>query len=621
MGIFRRHQNRQHLINGLLLAKKLSDTNQEDSSFTRDLLRLDEALKEKKDDAETTELASNIAKRVKESKKKTFLRSLIEFLLTIVIAIAAAAVIRQTCFELYEIPTGSMRPTFKEKDRVFVSKSTYGINIPFLPSHLFFSPCRVARGDDVVITAENLDIPDVDTIYFGIFPGVKRYTKRLVALPGDTVYFYGGDLYYVAKDDTQVHQLSQNPAIPRREYLPFISSFEGRIESLNKEAFTDHRTFVLKHFNLPIGRIELEPDGRLLCQIPKGSSWIEEFSTQKFYGPQCFGEFFGIKNFALVRAFLPSDLPNNIKKSSSTDKEAMLWLQLHHSPTLPLSKRPKNPSLIQYSTTYLPLHASHLDALSKTLYTARFVVENNAARRYYFEPTNLPSITLPSPVPDGCYEFYNGKAYQITFGGTAKELPKSHSLYPKTPAELAFWINFGIDFLPECAKTSSPHMPTRFAYFNNGTLYVMGGAVLEKDDPILRSFTIKELARQAKDYSYFAFQDAHGKDGEALTSDFIKAYGLKIPEKSYLLLGDNPAMSQDSRYFGVVSEDNLQGTPVLLFWPFGERWGWPLQPSKAPSIYTITLLFLFLLATYAYKRHRRTKAMLFLQKLQTTSKS
>ncbi|NDE83085.1 MAG: S26 family signal peptidase, partial [Chlamydiia bacterium] len=50
--------------------------------------------------------------------KKTSLEKTKDLAITLVLALCAAVVIRQTWFELYEIPTGSMRPTLKEKDRV-----------------------------------------------------------------------------------------------------------------------------------------------------------------------------------------------------------------------------------------------------------------------------------------------------------------------------------------------------------------------------------------------------------------------------------------------------------------------------------------------------------------------
>ena len=43
--------------------------------------------------------------------------------------------------------------------------------------------------------------------------------------------------------------------------------------------------------------------------------------------------------------------------------------------------------------------------------------------------------------------------------------------------------------------------------------------------------------------------------------EFIQKFGLKIPPKSYLALGDNHAMSADRRDFGFVPEANVRGGP------------------------------------------------------------
>lgn len=42
----------------------------------------------------------------------------------------------------------------------------------------------------------------------------------------------------------------------------------------------------------------------------------------------------------------------------------------------------------------------------------------------------------------------------------------------------------------------------------------------------------------------------------------------EIPEKYYLMLGDNRGNSQDGRYWGLLPEDRFIGKAVLLFWPF-----------------------------------------------------
>jgi len=42
---------------------------------------------------------------------------------------------------------------------------------------------------------------------------------------------------------------------------------------------------------------------------------------------------------------------------------------------------------------------------------------------------------------------------------------------------------------------------------------------------------------------------------------------LVIPEKHYMMLGDNRGNSQDGRYWGLLSEDRFIGKAVFLFWP------------------------------------------------------
>ena len=64
----------------------------------------------------------------------------------------------------------------------------------------------------LVFTGENMDIRDVDTMYFYIFPGKKQYVKRLMGKPGDLLYFYGGEIYGIdgdGKDITSELQIEQ----------------------------------------------------------------------------------------------------------------------------------------------------------------------------------------------------------------------------------------------------------------------------------------------------------------------------------------------------------------------------------------------------------------------------
>ena len=46
-----------------------------------------------------------------------------------------------------------------------------------------------------------------------------------------------------------------------------------------------------------------------------------------------------------------------------------------------------------------------------------------------------------------------------------------------------------------------------------------------------------------------------------------------VPLRSFFALGDNSFNSSDSRYWGVVPEQNVIGRALFVYWPFSKRWG------------------------------------------------
>jgi signal peptidase I len=79
--------------------------------------------------------------------------------------------IRSSLADWNDVPTGSMKPTIIEGDRVFVNKLAYDLKVPFTTWHMAqWSNPR--RGDIVV--------------FFSPYDG-KRLVKRVVGLPGDTI--------------------------------------------------------------------------------------------------------------------------------------------------------------------------------------------------------------------------------------------------------------------------------------------------------------------------------------------------------------------------------------------------------------------------------------------------
>ena len=65
--------------------------------------------------------AQQLQAQAKEHLKKTYMEKLKDNFIGLCVALVIAVIVRQMWFEFYEIPTGSMRPTLKEKDRLVVS--------------------------------------------------------------------------------------------------------------------------------------------------------------------------------------------------------------------------------------------------------------------------------------------------------------------------------------------------------------------------------------------------------------------------------------------------------------------------------------------------------------------
>jgi signal peptidase I len=79
--------------------------------------------------------------------------------------------IRSSLADWNSVPTGSMRPTILEGDRVFVNKLAYDLKVPFTTRHIaeWSNP---ERGDIVVFFSPHDE---------------KRLVKRVIGLPGDII--------------------------------------------------------------------------------------------------------------------------------------------------------------------------------------------------------------------------------------------------------------------------------------------------------------------------------------------------------------------------------------------------------------------------------------------------
>ena len=106
--------------------------------------------------------------------RKSALRETLE---NIGIAVLIALGLRSCFYEPFKIPSGSMMPTLRKGDHIFVNKFTYGVQIPFTSTVVGESIGEIERGDVVVFRFPLDDSED--------------FIKRVIGLPGDEIKVVG----------------------------------------------------------------------------------------------------------------------------------------------------------------------------------------------------------------------------------------------------------------------------------------------------------------------------------------------------------------------------------------------------------------------------------------------
>jgi signal peptidase I len=105
-------------------------------------------------------------------RRRRWRRLLAEAAIIVLVAGLLAGLLREFAFQTFWIPSASMTPTLGVYDRVLVQKA-------------FFTWHDVREGDIVVFTH-----PPLDTC-----PGEGDLVKRVIALPGQTIYSSGNSIY------------------------------------------------------------------------------------------------------------------------------------------------------------------------------------------------------------------------------------------------------------------------------------------------------------------------------------------------------------------------------------------------------------------------------------------
>lgn len=149
-----------------------------------------------------TEEPSGGKKGKKQKKKKSKLRETIDFLLPIIIAVIVALLLKTFVFANAVVPTGSMKNTIGEGDRIIASRLAY----------------------------INSDPERYDIILF-YFPDDESqiFVKRVIGLPGETVTIVDGSAFITDKDGNtyETDQSFITNGDPIGDYGPFYIPEKG----------------------------------------------------------------------------------------------------------------------------------------------------------------------------------------------------------------------------------------------------------------------------------------------------------------------------------------------------------------------------------------------------------
>lgn len=121
----------------------------------------------------------------------------------LIVFIFLMVIFRTSVADWNTVPTGSMKPTILEGDRIWVNKIAYDLNIPF--THISLSRFNDPRRGEIVI--------------FDSAVADKRLVKRVIGLPGDTIHMENNVIFLNGKAlDYKVIQQNQDEIIVQEKF-------------------------------------------------------------------------------------------------------------------------------------------------------------------------------------------------------------------------------------------------------------------------------------------------------------------------------------------------------------------------------------------------------------------
>ncbi len=183
-------------------------------------------------------------------RKKSILREWVEVIIT---AFILYLVIVTFVIQSFHIPSSSMVPTLKVRDRLFVCKFSYGVSLPFTDKKVFQHQPK--RGDVMVFRypgdpyhrlSLRLIAPAIRFLTFkriNLDPH-KDYIKRVIGLPGEVLEVREEKVYINGKPLNEAYAFHSVDDLSFNHYGPVTVPFDSYfMMGDNRESSSDSRVW------------------------------------------------------------------------------------------------------------------------------------------------------------------------------------------------------------------------------------------------------------------------------------------------------------------------------------------------------------------------------------------